>query len=382
MSEFGYVARWFDLQNKFTNIAYKQFKFYKRVLGTRVRVSRVLDSSKYRTVFGPAFTSNNLNDPETVEFDYVVLLNHNMMVEPKNRNANEFEFYDDLNSGVINKSIRFKEYKVNNILTYNLNHQLGYYPEVTCISTEGIRTQAAVSYPDVNNCIITFDNEFSGTLYIDPYNKTEQSLIFSNNLRKDQEIEIDLLNGIYEIIVFKGVDNTDITNKLEIHMDNKDKLRLKVPDTSLYRIYLTESEDSIYNELAVDQSGTLIHHQQGMPNFKIYDDNRQLIYPELRQDMPDLTHVEVEIFNSYEMQCLLKAKCDPIYYDYLITFRNSIVEENFFRLKLGDVLTYTRANRAFQFKIIKEETYSEADNVVIHYTVNGLHETTTDKVIR
>ena len=80
MSGNGFIRDVLDTSNKFYHISLKQFKFYKKILGTKVQVQRVIAKSKYRDVFGSLYTSENLDDCEIEQFDYIALINMNEKV--------------------------------------------------------------------------------------------------------------------------------------------------------------------------------------------------------------------------------------------------------------------------------------------------------------
>ena len=95
MSTNGFIADLLDRSNKFYKTSLLQFKFNKKILGTKIRVERVIKSSKYRKVFGSVYTSENLDDDEIQVFDYVALLNLNDMKKLFQKNIDQLDFFDN-----------------------------------------------------------------------------------------------------------------------------------------------------------------------------------------------------------------------------------------------------------------------------------------------
>lgn len=115
MSGNGFIRDVLDTSNKFYHISLKQFKFYKKILGTKVQVQRVISESKYRDVFGSLYTSENLDDCEIEKFDYIALINMNDMKKLFAKNIEQLEFYDNediLHKGdVLSYKRKDQEYK-------------------------------------------------------------------------------------------------------------------------------------------------------------------------------------------------------------------------------------------------------------------------------
>lgn len=50
--------------------------------------------------------------------------------------------------------------------TWNINHNLGYYPNVTIIDSSGRVVEGEIDYVDVNNIQLLFSAAFTGTAYL------------------------------------------------------------------------------------------------------------------------------------------------------------------------------------------------------------------------
>lgn len=95
MSKDGFVNRYLDNANKFYSTALKQFKFYKKIEGCKVIVSRISKDSKYKSVFGSIYSSTMVDDDEREEFPYVVVFNMNDMKKIFQKSIEQMDFYDN-----------------------------------------------------------------------------------------------------------------------------------------------------------------------------------------------------------------------------------------------------------------------------------------------
>jgi hypothetical protein len=95
MANNGFINKYLDNANTFYHIALQQFKFYKKLEGTKVVVSRVSNSSKYKEVFGTTYSSTLMNDNEKSEFEYVIIINMNDMKKLYQKNIDQLQFMDN-----------------------------------------------------------------------------------------------------------------------------------------------------------------------------------------------------------------------------------------------------------------------------------------------
>jgi len=111
----GFVNQLIDNANDFYAKAFQQFDFYKKLMGTRVIVTRMKDYSDYKEVFGNIYSSTLLDDSDKEEFEYVILINMNDMKPIFMKSIDQIEFYDNnnvLKSGdVVTFSRRDQEFK-------------------------------------------------------------------------------------------------------------------------------------------------------------------------------------------------------------------------------------------------------------------------------
>lgn len=111
MSE-GFIKSILDGTNQFYSTALKQFEWYKKILGTKVIVSRLKTADKYKDVFGSTATSTLVDDTDLDKFPYVVLINMNDMLRLYQKSTNQLQFQDNLD--VI---------KIGDVLTFSRNGQ-------------------------------------------------------------------------------------------------------------------------------------------------------------------------------------------------------------------------------------------------------------------
>jgi hypothetical protein len=95
MSDLGFVNKYLDNANLFYSIALKQFKVYKKLLGTKVVVTRILNDSKYKSVFGSTYHSTLRNDNEVKKFDATIIINMNDMKKIFQKTIDQLDFYDN-----------------------------------------------------------------------------------------------------------------------------------------------------------------------------------------------------------------------------------------------------------------------------------------------
>jgi len=108
----GFINQLLDNSNDFYAKAFQQFNFYKKLLGTRVIVTRVKNESDYRDVFGYIYSSTLLDDSDKEEFEYMIFININDMNSLFQKNIDQIEFFD--NEFVI---------KVGDVITYTRRDQ-------------------------------------------------------------------------------------------------------------------------------------------------------------------------------------------------------------------------------------------------------------------
>lgn len=95
MSKNGFVNQYLDNANQFYATSFKQFNFYKKLLGTKVIVTRIKQDSKYKQVFGSVYSSTMLDDEEREEFNYTILINLNDMKNLYQKMIDQVDFYDN-----------------------------------------------------------------------------------------------------------------------------------------------------------------------------------------------------------------------------------------------------------------------------------------------
>lgn len=95
MSKTGFVNIILDNTNKIYRISLLQFKWYKKVQGTKVQVSRIKENTKYRAVFGSIANSTIPDDSDAERFPYIVLINMNDLKKIFLKSVDPLTFYDN-----------------------------------------------------------------------------------------------------------------------------------------------------------------------------------------------------------------------------------------------------------------------------------------------
>lgn len=125
MSKTGFVNLILDNTNKIYQISLSQFKWYKKVMGTKVQVSRVKENTSYRSVFGSIASSTLPDDDEADRFPYVILINMNDLKKIYQKSIDPLQFYDNESTlklgDILIFSRRTQEYKwkVTDIQTFS-----------------------------------------------------------------------------------------------------------------------------------------------------------------------------------------------------------------------------------------------------------------------
>ena len=53
-----------------------------------------------------------------------------------------------------------------NTSAWEANHGLNRYPDIRCENTDGVTLIGDVSYPTINLCMVSFDNNYSGKMFL------------------------------------------------------------------------------------------------------------------------------------------------------------------------------------------------------------------------
>ena len=112
MNNEGFVGLLVSNPNISYQIMLQQFDWWKMAQGTKVQVSRILENTKYRHVYGSIANSTLPDDRDAERFPYVILISMNDMKKIFQKSADPLQFYD-------NKS----ELKIGDILIFSRNGQ-------------------------------------------------------------------------------------------------------------------------------------------------------------------------------------------------------------------------------------------------------------------
>jgi len=361
MSEYGYINKWFDKADKFYNISLKQFEFHKKILGTRVRVTRIKDTSKYKAVLGSVYTSNILNDADKVEFDYVVIINLNSMKQLFNRNIDSLEFYDRFVPESMEVTPRFMMFEVAEATTVSCKHDLGYYPEISIVDKHSkLRSIPVIDYVNTSIVNVMFSEEFSGVISIDPYPKKFQRQAWYGTVSVGEEVIVDIESPYFEIVVFDITDSTVVFPAIRL-IDDK-HIGVTFSDNHSYRIFITQDPDEEIITVYNTEGHTIQHDLGGSPIYRVWDLNGS--YGDMQSG--------VAVYEPFINNSRIDFSSGQLRVDYRATGMEKPIQTSV--LELGDVLTYSRNGMEFRFKITNIETYGEANHVVYKYTIAGFHE--------
>lgn len=112
MNSEGFVGLLISNPNISYRVILQQFEWWKLAQGTKVQVSRILESTKYHHVFGSIASSTLPDDRDAERFPYVILISMNDMKKIFQKSIDPLQFYD-------NKSVL----KIGDILIFSRNGQ-------------------------------------------------------------------------------------------------------------------------------------------------------------------------------------------------------------------------------------------------------------------
>lgn len=93
MAEENMTSKNLDKANKLYSIGLKGIKYQLKVLGTDFVVLRPKDNSKWKNVFGGAYSSDNTLENDYEQFTTKLLINQNEMKDIWNRNTSQIQTY-------------------------------------------------------------------------------------------------------------------------------------------------------------------------------------------------------------------------------------------------------------------------------------------------
>lgn len=115
MSNIGFVHQLLDNTNWFYRTVLQQFEWYKKIQGTECIVTRIKESSSYKTVFGSIASSTLPDDSESDKFNYVILISMNDMKKLYQKTSDQLQFYDNKDTlklgDILSFSRKDQEYK-------------------------------------------------------------------------------------------------------------------------------------------------------------------------------------------------------------------------------------------------------------------------------
>lgn len=97
MSSNGFINIIVDNTNKIYRVGLLQFKWWKKVQGTKCQVSRVKKNSQYQDVFGSIANATLPDDDDGDRFNYIILINMNDMKKLYQKSIDALQFYDNDN---------------------------------------------------------------------------------------------------------------------------------------------------------------------------------------------------------------------------------------------------------------------------------------------
>jgi hypothetical protein len=91
----GLVSDYLNRANNFLKVGMKNIKLLKKMIGTRVIVSRPKDNSKWKNVFGGSYSSDSTLETDYDQFQTILIINMNDMRDVWSRNRDIIETYSD-----------------------------------------------------------------------------------------------------------------------------------------------------------------------------------------------------------------------------------------------------------------------------------------------
>lgn len=80
--------------DKFYGIALKRFAVLKKLYGTKFIVTKPLENSKYKKVFGAAYTTYDRDNTQSNKRDVILIINMKEMIDIWNSQMGQLEVYD------------------------------------------------------------------------------------------------------------------------------------------------------------------------------------------------------------------------------------------------------------------------------------------------
>lgn len=139
MSKSGFVPHLYDSSVKFMEISIKMFEFYRKLLGTNVKVARVV-ADKRKKVLSATLTSTFTDSSDIEEFTWKIIINQSEMKNSYRRNQGTLDIYDVENKLQIGDLIKFNylgimyEFKVTGESSYGNGKKIIYQYNLSAIN--------------------------------------------------------------------------------------------------------------------------------------------------------------------------------------------------------------------------------------------------------
>lgn len=112
MNNSGFVNIILDNTDRIYKLSFNQFRWWKKVQGTKCQVTRIKENDSYKNVFGSIANSTLPDDEDADKFPYIILISLNDMRKIFQKSTDSIQFYD-------NESIL----KLGDILTFSRLNQ-------------------------------------------------------------------------------------------------------------------------------------------------------------------------------------------------------------------------------------------------------------------
>jgi len=169
-----------------------------------------------------------------------------------------------------NKNLQYliREYK--DVSEVILEHNLEYYPKITCILFNGVVVTPQIKYLDINTVLIKFDKVFNGYVSIDAYKKECQFKIFE--LDAGDFMEYTLPFDHYELIALSD------GNYIEMDIEYLSQYYINILNATINKVevFITYDDDSSLIKKSINSSIELSHFIEGYPVLRIIQDGMDI----------------------------------------------------------------------------------------------------------
>lgn len=124
MDKKGFVPNVYDSSVRFMEISVKMFEFYRKLLGTEVKVTRIT-GDKRKQILSATLTSTFSDNKDIMEFNWKILINQSQMNPRFRSNTGTFDIYDVIDKLEIGDLLKFNYLGMNYEFKVTAGHAYG-----------------------------------------------------------------------------------------------------------------------------------------------------------------------------------------------------------------------------------------------------------------